>query len=227
MNERLLRPRLCPVFNEDVLYLFYGGPFYRRTFSPTEDTAELPIAFVFHPSVLQRVKRYYPFDTGAAASGRFGASATRSLGDFKNRFPVLGSNDATVPRKLVQYLYGSNGRYLRGMPEVEAANRPQPFPDLHAFLSANLTPDGVDHRQCTIECHYLEPLPLDMTLLAVALPEMMTDVLATYCETTNHVPELLLYPSHRIFRPGEVVAQIQEQARLVIDRFVEIPKARP
>jgi hypothetical protein len=60
-----LRPQLCDVFQELLIYLFYGGIFYRRSNRPTKHATELPVAFLFDPNILNAVDRYYPSDTGA------------------------------------------------------------------------------------------------------------------------------------------------------------------
>lgn len=75
-----LEPRKCSVFNKKLLYLFYGGVFYRPPNVSTKKAVELPIAFVFDPRVLSSIFRYYPFDTGAMAGGRFGEWKDKLIG---------------------------------------------------------------------------------------------------------------------------------------------------
>jgi hypothetical protein len=225
MTERVLRPRHCSVFNEDLLYFFYGGAFYRKGLQPTRNATELPVAFVFHPSILSSVCRLFPFDTGALAMGHFGDWGTRFRG-FRKQFELLMNGQLGPAKLLVQCLYGSNRSYLRGLPSAEIRNGPAPLPELYGFLSADLTANGIDSRQCAIECQCVGHIPLDRSLIWIACPESMTDLLAEYCKSTDHVPKYFLYPSHRIFRPVEIAAQIALRAQEdVIDLFVDPPKS--
>jgi hypothetical protein len=103
-----LEPRLCSVFGERLVYLFYGGAFYRPSITLTKNASELPIAFLFEPNVLTTISRFYPFDTGALDSGRLGPLGNR-LRPFMSAFQVLGV-DANTPSRMVHHLTGWGSR---------------------------------------------------------------------------------------------------------------------
>jgi len=64
----------CPVFNEDLLYLFYRKPGYRVASSSgaRTDLVYCPICFILKSSALKSVKRIFPFDSGAFQNGMYG-----------------------------------------------------------------------------------------------------------------------------------------------------------
>ncbi len=71
----------CNIFKEPLLYFFYGRPAYRDSSqtSPTRDVGFYPICFVFQPdTVCKKVKRLYPFDTGASQHGLYEPAIKRA-----------------------------------------------------------------------------------------------------------------------------------------------------
>lgn len=220
-----LEPRTCSVFGENLVYLFYGGVFYRPSNKPTRNAAELPVAFLFNPSLLAGILRLYPFDTGGVASGRFGRwGSLLSASDVKFRVPGDGRHD--IASKLVYHIFGTNEQYLDGEPDPRCAALPDPIPELFAFYSDDLTPSGVDQRQCLIECQSGTPVPLDRELLWVGFPEAMTEEFARLCAWMDpYVPQFHAYQSHKIKTPSEITAQLEAIAyRDVVQRFVRLPK---
>src|SRR5688572_1187632 len=116
-DDGALTPTPCKVFKQDILYFYYGGLFYRPSNQPTKDEFQLPIAFVFEPEILARVKCFYPFDTGALANGKYGGDWGEKLTRQQDRFRLEASckGDLLV-RSLVYHMYGTNVSYLRGNP---------------------------------------------------------------------------------------------------------------
>lgn len=218
-----LEPRFCKLFGEDLVYLFYGGVFYRPNNKPTQNVSELPIAFVFSPRVLAQIARFYPFDTGALATGRFGLWST-SLTPLLNDFKVNGDHHHTVPRRMIYHLFSSNESYLHGKPDPNSKGKPYPLPELYDFYSADITGLGVDHRQCIIECQSPKPIPLRDELLWVGFPESMTLEFAKLCEwVAPLIPQYYAYESHRITVPSEMTAKLEEIARQeVIKRYTRL-----
>jgi hypothetical protein len=185
----------------------------------------LPIAFLFDPGVLKSFFRYYPFDTGALASGRYGPAGER-LKPFEETYAVAGDYDGSAPSKMVYFLYQTNQRYLQGNVNDDLAKMPGPLPQVSAFLKDDLSKHGVDQRQALIECHAKEPISLK-GLLWVGFPETMTDVLGQiYYLTKPWMPDYYEYESHVIFNPAEIAAKLELKAAEVVKRFVSLPKAK-
>ena len=228
INAGKLEPRFCDIFNESLIYLFYGGVFYRTATMATKNAAELPIVFIFHPSLLQSVDRYYPFDTGGLAKRRFG-DWTDKLVEYQERFRISGASNSTVPSRLVYHLYGGNKGYLRGEVNPDLKNKPEPLPQLFEFLAADLTQYGVDQRQASIEAHCKQAVPFDRDLLWVAFPDIKTKEFRPlfaqlYNWTKPSTPKFFAYRSHSIISPREIAAQLQMAAHdAVIADFVQLP----
>lgn len=225
VDQGELAPRMCSVFNQALIYFFYGGVFYRTGDKPTRNAAELPIAFLFDPGVLKSFFRYYPFDTGALASGRYGP-AGEHLKPFEETYAVAGEHDPSMPSKMVYFLYQTNQRYLQGNVNDDLAKMPNPLPQVCAFLKDDLSKHGVDQRQALIECHSKEPISLK-GLLWVGFPETMTDVFGQISHLTRpSMPDYYKYDSHVIFNPAEIAAKLEMKAAEVVKRFVSLPKAK-
>jgi hypothetical protein len=129
---------------------------------------------------------------------------------------------------MVHHLYGNNEDYLTGNVAPSLSKKPEPLPQLHEFLSADLTSTGVDDRQLKFECQISTSLPLNQELIWVGYPSSMSDIFARIYEKTKpRVPEPFPYPDHKVFRPNEITAQLQLKAEEVIRRrFISLPKPR-
>ena len=159
-----LTPKECKYFNDDLLYFSYGGILYHPPNAPTRDATRLPIAFLFEPKVLDQIDYYHPYDTGAAASEKYGKEWSVELQDF-NKYKILGNGCLRTPRKLVHHIYGSNENHLTGQVHPSIQTLPNPFPDLHKFLTCDLSDVETDHRQYSIECTTTQRVSLARGLL--------------------------------------------------------------
>ena len=221
VKGQALVPWACPVFNKKLVYLFYGGNYYRPSPPhPTRNAAEMPVVFVFAPSILPAASTLYPFDTGAMHAGKFGAAGT-ALMPFKRRFAVRVRGRYQTATMLVAHLFGTNEAYLKGHPS-DPGGKPAPIPDLAAFLSADLTSLGIDMRQASIECQYASEIRLDERLLWVGLPEAHMPLFGELCAALEpYVPAYYAYESHTIFNPGEIGRLLDDRARdAVIRRYL-------
>lgn len=224
IDQGYLKPHACKVFNRDLLYFSYGGVFYRAKTFQTQNASELPIAFVFDPTVLDSVDTLYPFDTGAMAEGKFGPEWTREFSSFRSHYRVALRRNALKVCDLVLHLFGSNRNYLRGEPAPSCATKPAPLPLLYRFLSTDLSPLGVDHRQRTIECLSTRTVRLSRTLIWIGFPDILgRDFIKLYRWTKPWVPEFFPYPYHRNFNPEQIAAILEQEAAKTIKRFVELP----
>lgn len=103
----------CAVFNEALLYTFYGKPAYRdsRAVSPVRDVSFFPVCFVFKPGMLFGLaKRLYPFDTGASQIGLYEpvVSASDALVDYEL------TAAADTARRIVRCFFDVDQGYLGG-----------------------------------------------------------------------------------------------------------------
>lgn len=223
-----LEPRMCDTFKENLVYLSYGGVLYRTANWPTKNPSELPVVFIFNPSLLEIVDRYYPFDTGALAKGRYG-KWSKILGPNANQFKLLGKGDSTVPSRLVYHLYKNNKQYIKGHVDSALKKKPDPLPQLLDFFKANLTAAGVDDRQLAIEAVCTESIPFDDRLVFVGYPEVKTRAFRPLFEKLYELmkpvlPEFFPYESSSIITPNEIAAQIRLAARKsIVERYLRLP----
>lgn len=217
-----IEPRKCRVFSERLIYLFYGGIFYRPGRGPTRDAINLPVAFVFSPLVFNAKVRYFPFDTGAMENGLYGRWKSQ-FPDFKDSLRVRGRRRYEAVRKLVYHLFGNNSNYLRGQSDSACASKPSPIRELYDFYNDDLTKFGVDQRQCCVECQFTEPIKFDYKLLWVGFPEAMKDEFVKLCiKISPHKPDGYAYRSHVIYDPNEIAAELDSAARKIINRYEKI-----
>lgn len=224
VNIGQLNPQYCTRLHTNILYLFYGGVFHRTSQSPTRNRTELPIAFLFDPTELASVSDYYPFDTGAVVTGKFGSWSKR-LRPI-NQYRVSGDGNYESPARMVHHIFGTNSRYLAGKPSTSCTRKPAPLPNLFKFLCADLSREGVDHRQCSIECHVKSPLAISRSLIWIGFPY---NLMKTFCRLLDvlkpYRPQFFTYHYHAAFRPSEVAAQLESQADQVVRRYVsQIPE---
>lgn len=222
-----LQPRKCTVFDRNLLYLSYGGVLYRTGELQTERVTELPVALVLSPKVLETASCFYPFDSGAMASGRFGSSWSATLDPFPDRFSVRPSCVHRPASTLVKALYGSNSQYIAGNPDASSVNHPAPIPTLYRLLVEDLSAFDIDHRHRSIEELTEIPVQLSQHLLWIGFPRIIDDVVLkkVYNWTQPNLPGWWSYPYHRNFNPRELAAALEAKARQdVFDRYLEFPK---
>lgn len=180
LNGDSLKPQPCDVFHgEDLTYFFVGRPAYKHSSDHSSAEAwELPCCFVFEASSVTSIKRVYPFDSGAFASGRYptyiGAMPLKE-------FEVSG--DECIG-KIIGSFFGSPSRYFKLSPKSrEDFEQEFSLNPLDAELSAAIrlaaegTPTGFDDRRFTIEVQSDSEINLGaINPIAVILPEIYLDV---------------------------------------------------
>jgi hypothetical protein len=212
---------MCSVFGEPLLYFFYGGAYYRPLEGVTRNASELPVAFLFEPTILTKITHLYPFDTGALASGRLGATGDRLKPNIKS-FQVSGS-DVQAPARLVHYLFGNNEKYIYGQLNPDTQTKPSPLPELYELMSQDLTAIGTDHRQCCIECQTSDPIDFGQNLAWLAFPEaeFETFVKLYRTRTAPRMPSYYAYRSHVVGNPREITYDIHQKAVEFIRPYVK------
>ncbi len=206
-----LMPRECPVFNRNVLYVFYGGLFYRPGLPLTENATEMPVGYLFRAASARHVVRYYPFDTGALSGELYGSWGAK-LRPFKRRFAVQARQNSGAD--IVHALFTTNDRYLRGYPRKLAVS-PAPVPLLLRFLNDDLSGAGVDRRQYAIEGHVHRSLPLDL-LEWVGFPSRLWLHFDRLCRQIGRRPKHYAYAEERRFSPDQIAHDLEQRARAVL-----------
>lgn len=174
-----LHPVYCQNFDEEMIYLFYGRPAYKSKDSVnTHLYFNWPIVFVFDSEKISNIIRIYPFDTGAFKNGIYKEFFHQDscLEDFELDGDI--KNAAT----LVDIFYSKLYTYYNGRTDknvdldlmdfeaqgiLELARVPSQFRDGDEIRR--------DERSSTIEVQIGEKLQLSQNLLAIILPQSLSD----------------------------------------------------
>jgi hypothetical protein len=164
----------CDVFNENLVYLFYGRPAYRSKKGQVsgESVRLCPVCFVFKPyTVSKRAYRVFPCDSGALSNHIFNPPLTvEDLKDLELE-PRIES-----ARRLVPLLFENNHNYYVGKART---SRPpfstgSPGQQFHELLLKK-GPVGYDDRKSAIEVQVKKHISLRDQLLFVILPGEFLD----------------------------------------------------
>jgi hypothetical protein len=209
----------CPIFNEPLLYLFYGRPAYRAasTQKATSLNAFCMVSFILRSDVLPPPKRVFPFDTGAMVSNRFADFMHPSMSvDHFELNPQIEE-----ARKVVATFFGDNDRYYMGhcvpgrtfsVLEMEA--------QCYYSLIQAMSLLSADDRKGTIEIQFGSSLDLNETnVIAVIAPEFFWDddaISDFVCTDLNAEP--LSYDCYHAQPAEDTRAIMQEARRFLIAR---------
>jgi len=161
----------CEVFNEHLIYFFYGRPAYRHALGsePSGNLDLCPVCFVFKPHTIgSGAKRIFACDSGGIHKGYF---KDHLLPPDRDEMQLDTTLDSA--RKLVPLVFGDNSRYFLGkakaaLPAAFATG--SPAARFHALLTDTGALAG-DDRRSAVEVQMDSPVPLDHQLLYVVLPK--------------------------------------------------------
>jgi hypothetical protein len=205
LPEKSIRAvKACGVFGDHVVYLFYGRPAYKVAVNEDQRATDdyLPVAVIVKPDAVRRVKRAFPFDSGAFHDGAYGTVMHHQLGlpDFE-----LGGSLGTV-RRLVKAFFGTNGHYVLG--ECRLQGKPDSFdhPEACALFALIDGPTNVliDDRRYTLEVQTEDPISLADDVSAIVMPHtwLKSATMKSFLRDHPHVEPL----TYARFRGAQVSA---------------------
>lgn len=171
-NNELRSLEPCDVFNEHLIYLFYGRPAYKHQLGdePAAVLDPCPVCFVFkRHTVGNPPKRIFACDTGAIHFGKFENLLSRADRDAMELAPSIDS-----ARQLVSWMFGSNGKYLLGDAISPAPTGIAPGSVAAKYHELLTSPASLkkrpDDRRSAIEIQLDSPVPIGGRLDYVILP---------------------------------------------------------
>lgn len=224
LDDGRLTPTHCNFFGESLIYLFYGRPAYRaKDGNNARLEFEWPIVLIFHPDKIQKIKRVFPFDTGAFELKMYAQFFDKS--SKRDDFEFDGALESA--RKIVGAFYTNHKEYYVGLSRknVNLPNRQfeaQGLQELSRLPGTQTAASGDlrDERSSAIEIQTSQPIDFSDSLLAIILPEPYLDdeEIKSALERWN-VGEIETYPTlHNA--SGEVwVGQIYQIVRSLYDRL--------
>ncbi|VVQ17845.1 hypothetical protein PS934_04554 [Pseudomonas fluorescens] len=198
LSSKAIKPTMCPVFNEELLYFFYGRPSYRINDGGLSfgSKSMFPVCFIINPAYAVDIKRIFPFDTGAYYAGLYKDHVHKSAACDDYMF------DSTYEfiQKYVSMFYGTNTNYYNGTATIALDKLPVmgfEFQSLHSLI----TQQGacvVDDRSYTIEIQCSGETNISNgSVIAVVLPDdiMSDEVLSSFLYDNDIEP--ITYKSAR------------------------------
>lgn len=147
IEDNELKATHCKVFNENLLYFFYGKPSYpigEKNETKRTDDLYCPVCFIVDPRTVS-IDRVFPFDTGAFKGNRYIDFLHRGmeLEDFE-----LDSCLDTI-KTYISVIFNNNRNYIDGI----ACKQESEYLEIDAFLNL-LNAKGsfvIDERANTVE----------------------------------------------------------------------------
>jgi hypothetical protein len=160
----------CDVFQEHLLYFFYGRPAYRYALGgQSSGRLDLcPVCFVFKPhTVGGDARRVFACDSGGVHNGFF-----KDHLHPPDRDAMQLDSTVDSARKLVSLVFGDNGRYFLGKAKAELPSAFAPGTPAARFHALLTDPGDLagDDRRSAVEVQMVSPVALDHHLLYVVLP---------------------------------------------------------
>ena len=170
-----MHPTLCDVYDEDLLYFFYGRPSFRKHM--TVDSVSLRslhlVSLVFDASTLPPPKRVLPFDSGAFDAGLYRADLHPDMA--LTHFELAPSIQSVA--QAVGTFYGTNLHYFRSQLRADLKVECDQL-EAESFVSiiAAIKQSVADDRRSAIEVQIAEVVEFARAkVLAVILPEQLLD----------------------------------------------------
>lgn len=208
-----LEPRLCDVFGEKLVYLFYGRPAYRRAWDgdATSNLDYARICVVLRDDVVAKAHRILPFDSGGFQRYAGAFHDSLEIGDFE-----LAPGDH--PLKLIGAFYESLERYWAMEPiQPRSFHATQNvIRSYHQLITGGLA-EKFDDRCAAIEVQLAEPLSLDGEVLALIGPNQIFDDPKVQALVAQWGAEARGYRITHMFNPPETSARLFGE----VERFLE------
>jgi len=213
----------CPIDKtKQVVYLFYGSPFYvlqnKEPLSiPTYQAASRPVGFLFKHEIADNLPAdIFPFDTGAYAKGFYGNVLGSPGAVNLNEFRVQSKAGVGPAAQLVTAFYGGkNTDYILGDIAPPAALAPATANAVHRLYSSRTL--SADTRKRVIEVLFGSDIPLKESLCAMIVPSRLFKreraANAILDEFANSINEIIEYQDIQPFDPSA-------DSRLILDRAI-------
>ena len=183
IQDTQLKPMMCPVFKEELLYFFYGKAAYpigeKEKYKKT-DALCCPVCFIIDIEKVD-IYRVFPFDTGAFEAKMYSQFIHKHM--HINEFEI--DNNSSAIRAYISVVFGDNTRYLRGISAEKEAEDTY-VNSLLKMLSANGAFE-IDERSNTIEVICKKAIDISKEIKGIVLPENLQrkKVISNFIENNN------------------------------------------
>ena len=211
-SERL-EPRSCDVFGEQLVYLFYGRPAYRRAWegNATSNLDYARICIVLRDEVVERAHRMLPFDSGGFHRYRGAFHDSLELADFE-----IAKGDH--PLKLIGAFYDTLEGYWTMKPKqgLDFHATQNVIRSYYQLITGGLA-EKFDDRCAAIEVQLDQALELNGEVLALIGPNQIFDDPAVEALLAKWGAEARGYRVTHMFNPPETSARLMAE----VERFLD------
>ena len=204
-------PRRCNVFEQDLLYLFYGRPAFRRD----EDqqlrlSAKAPVVIVFAPNLATQGCRMFPFDSGAFELRYQGwTHRGMELQDFE----IECSPEAA--RRHVSAFFSTNEQYVRLLPSIPVIPFVGDF-EVESIVQLLSDPSSTnaDDRRLAVELQVEQVVPFESPwVLALIVPSELIQApwLRSFISSAASI-DILTYELAQLRTAGHYQVLLEERA---------------
>jgi len=207
-----LSPTLCDVFNENLLYLFYGRPAYKvsQKNQPSGYIDDLPVSVVIKTGFDKELKRVYPFDSGAFIKGAYDAfiGTSYSVDDF-----LIEGNVKEIKRHISKY-YDSNGAYLTGYPKDEVELDDEHSEAYYRLITTD-DYDDTDDRCYSIEAQCIDNISINDEVDILVVPfSGLDDQDLMHNLKSSSIKNIETYEVYRRRSPSSYNSDLYEKIRV-------------
>lgn len=211
IEEGRLQTSMCPVFEKDYLYFFYGKPAYRVAQNIEEnrtDYLHLPCCLIFKSDNIN-ISKVFPFDSGGFDNNIYEKFFHKRMKIEK--FELENSIEGIS--KYINVFFVDNDEYINGI-----AKRNTPTNAYIESLSNLLLAEGhynMDERSRTVEVISGESIKLGSNLIGVVLPTelMRRDCISDFINNND-----IRYETYN-FRP---LTRAVEYNQVIFERVMSI-----
>lgn len=197
LDAAALSPVHCDVYAEDLLYLFYGRPAYRKVNREASNmSAFMPVGFILDNAAVSTMKRIAPFDTGGFSEYKGFIHPNSPREEY-----YLSPNKNAI-EQFLNFFYKGNGDYFDG---IQKGDHELDYDRAHYQVESvlNLMRDkstgNGDDRKATIEVQVDYKIPINTGLLqAVILPSHIAQSLSIKSVLDSWGVDILSYRSQAI-----------------------------
>ncbi len=203
-------PKKCNIFQEDLIYLFYGRPAYRSNESEqVRLTAKSPVIIIFKNAIEDSGVRLFPFDSGAFDS-RYDKWRHTDM-DLSGFHMPCGKN---APEKHVSEFFKTCQNYL-----AMQANKPErkyegEFEvETITEILTDSSSDNADDRRLAIELQVNRNLNLNSSdTTAIIIPESISQAewIKEWSENSGKSILIKTYQTKPLFNAGNYQALLED-----------------
>lgn len=202
----------CPVYDEYLLYTFYGRPAYRLRDDGVayHNLSYMPVCFVLNPGLIASSLRIMPFD-----SGGFDLYGPAMHPSFTRKMFEMAPEQASANR-VINAFWGSNKNYAdKNCPSNLTFAATSELLTHYYQLITNKISSDFDDRCSTLEIQLPVPLGLKGNVAAIAVPVTSDPIIADLARDLG--AELLPYN----FEMPYYVNDFHMNVRQIVRDFLE------